>query len=138
MGEVENLHKSALVTVEVDDSNRIAKRIEVTSVLASNEALIVRRLLKSMDEDLKKSTSSSEVSETDLRLRRVKLQSYCKKFLNLMEQFEEMQKIYRNKYRQSLERQYLLINPNATREEMEQIHSNTTEAMTQQVRALVI
>lgn len=130
MGDIETLHRSALVTVHVDEASRIAKRIEASSTLASAEAATVRRVLKAMDAETREQT----LSASDRRLRTSKHRALCKRFLALMGQFETMQTTFRNKYRQQLERQYLLVHPEASRTELDRLHSDDSgRIMAQQV-----
>lgn len=132
MKQIENLHRSALLTVQIEDSISIAKKIEAASMLASAEASNIRRLLKSMAADTKRDQDT--LSSSDFRLRTSKHRSLCKKFLAMMDEFETMQATYRNKYRAQLERQYMLIKPDASRAELDELHgSHSSQMMTQQV-----
>ena len=129
MGEIELLHRSALVTVDSEDSMKIGKKIDAASLLASTEASNVRRLLKSMDEE----TRSIDFSESDLRLRQSKQRVLCKRFMTLMEQFEGMQSTYKAKYVNQVERQYKLIKPEASEEELKKLRESPL-LMSQQVQ----
>ena len=129
MGEIELLHRSALVTVDSEDSMKIGKKIDAASLLASTEASNVRRLLKSMDEE----TRSIDFSESDLRLRQSKQRALCKRFMTLMEQFEGMQSTYKAKYVNQVERQYKLIKPEASEEELKKLRESPL-LMSQQVQ----
>jgi len=130
-GETEALHKSALMAVDVQEAAALAHRIEAASGLVSTEAGNVRRLLKSLDTDTSK--RRAQLSSTDLRLRQTKHQSLCRRFLALMGQFETMQATYRNKYRQQMERQYLIVHPGADDAELERLHSLPATQLSQQL-----
>lgn len=136
MTEIDVLHRSALVTVDSEDSLKLAKRIEAASMLAASEAATVRRLLKSMNEEREKTLSSQAIlSESDLRLRESKQRSLCKRFMALMEQSESMQSNYKQKYEKQVERQYRLVNPEATEEELAKLRESP-QLMSQQVRLI--
>lgn len=128
IGEIDQLHRSALVTVDEEDSKRIGKKLEAASMLAAVEYANVRRLIKGIDEE----TRSMELSETDRRLRESKQRTLCKRFMNLMEQFEAMQLAYKQKYEKQIERQFLLIKPEATEKELAELRQSP-QAMSQQV-----
>lgn len=132
MGEIDVLHRSALVTVDEEDSINLAKRIEATSMLAANESANVRRLLKSMDEETN-SITPDIMSESDMRLRVSKQRSLCKRFMTLIEQFEAMQSNYKQKYANQVERQYKLVKPEATEEELAKLRESP-QLMSQQVK----
>ncbi len=122
MTEIDTLHRHALVSVDVEEASHFSKKIEASSTLAASEAQNIRRLLKSIDQDTKSKANSW--SPSDLRLRTAKHSLWCKKFMGQMEQFEKMQTTYRNKYRTHLERQYLLVKPDATRAELDELGSD--------------
>lgn len=126
--EIDHLHRSALVTVDEEDAARIGKKLEAASMLAAVESGNVRRLLKGIDEE----TRSMDLSETDRRLRESKQRTLCKKFMTLMEQFESMQLAYKQKYEKQIERQFLLIKPEATEQELSELR-RSPQAMSQQV-----
>lgn len=42
-----------------------------------------------------------------------------RKFVDLMAEYQELQTKYKNKYRERGERQYRVVNPNASREEID-------------------
>jgi syntaxin 1B/2/3 len=129
--EIEGLHKNALMAVDAEEATRLARRVEASSTLVSAEAGTVRRLLKALDGETQRRRAS--LSSSDLRLRQAKHQAWCRKFLALMAQFEEMQSLYRQKYRQQMERQYLLVHPEATGEELERLPTLAPAQLSQQI-----
>lgn len=131
-GEIEQLHKNALMTVDEGEAVRIGKKIAAASLLAATESANVRKLLKSLDEEIKTET---DLSESDLRLRQSKQRALCKRFMKLMEDFESMQKECKAKYQKQMERQYLLIKPDATEQELAALRSSP-QAMSQQVTGI--
>lgn len=132
--EIENLHRNALLSVTGEDPD-LKKKIEASSMLAAREAGNVRRLLKLMDEETKALNISGDLSPSDLRLRQWTQGAWCKKFMTLMEEFEGMQRVYRNKYKQQLERQYLLIKPDASEDELNEL-CEAPQTLTTWVRKL--
>lgn len=129
-GEIEQLHRNALMTVDEEDAIRIGKKIEAASLLAATESSNVRRLLKSIDEENRRLEG---LSESDLRLRQSKQRALCKRFMKLMEEFEVMQKECKAKYQKQMERQFLLVKPDATEKELAALRESP-QAMSQQVK----
>jgi t-SNARE complex subunit (syntaxin) len=130
-GEIELLHKNALMTVDEGEAVRIGKKIEAASLLAATESSNVRRLLKVLDEETR-TQNNFDLSESDLRLRQSKQRALCKRFMKLMEEFELMQRECKAKYQKQMERQYLLVKPDATEQELASLRSSP-QAMSQQV-----
>ena len=130
ISEIDQLHRSALVTVDPEDYERLRRKIEAVGVLAASESGLVRRILKLMTEQTRNLKNS--ISETDARLRESKQRSLCKRFLSLVEQFEAMQATNQAKYQKQVERQYLLVKPEATEEELEKLRESP-QMMAQQV-----
>lgn len=132
MNEIDALHRHTLATVDAEEASRLSERISSSSTLAAAEASTIRRLLKAIDTDTNQ--NKKKLSPSDYRLRTAKHRSWCKKFLALMDQFERMQSNYRNKYRTHLERQYLLVKPDASRAELDELHgAHSTQIMSQEV-----
>jgi t-SNARE complex subunit (syntaxin) len=132
MNDIDTLHRHTLASVDSEEASRFSKKIEASSTLAASEAQNIRRLLKSIDQETKNKTSN--LSPSDMRLRTSKHTLWCKKFMAQMEHFERMQATYRNKYRAHLERQYLLVKPEATRSELDELASDhSNQLMNQQV-----
>ena len=132
IAEIDQLHRSALVTVDWEDSERLRKKIEAAGLLAARESSSVRRVLKELSEQT--SALTGDLSATDARLRASKQRALCKKFIGLMEHFERMQATNRAKYQKQVERQYLLAKPEATLEELERLRESP-QLMAQQVSA---
>lgn len=130
IGEIDQLHRSALVTVDPEDSARLGKKIEAAGLLASSESVSVRRILKTMTEQTRSLTG--ELSETDVRLRESKQRTLCKRFMALMEQFERMQAANKEKYQKQVERQFLLVKPEATEADLAKLRESP-QLMAQQV-----
>ena len=124
-GEIEQWHRTALMTVDEGDAEKIRKRIEAASLLAATESANVRRLLKVLDEETRHGANVNvSVSESDLRLRQAKQRALCKRFMKLMEDFESMQSEHKEKYQKQMERQYLLVKPDASEQELASLRAS--------------
>lgn len=122
MNEADQLHRSLLVTVDFGEAEELRNRIDATSALISTESAQIRRLLKVMDEETR--GQGSNLSPSDLRLRQSKQRALCKKFMSIVERFETMQQKYRDKYQKQIERQYLLMKPDANERELAQLRES--------------
>ena len=131
IGEADQLHRSLMVTVDFGEAEQLRKRIDATSALISSESSQMRRLLKLMDEETR--SQGSTLSPSDLRLRQSNQRSLCKKFMSLVERFETMQQKYREKYQKQLERQYLLMKPDASEAELSQLRESPHQQVNKRI-----
>ena len=130
--EVEGLHKTALLLADAKDLAQISAKIEIKVKATALNIESARRNLKSIEEAL---TSGNFFNQVELQAVQSKHRSMCSQFLKVVGAFEDMQAMYRNKYKQQLQRQYLLVNPQATQNELDQLghSSHTSLLLTQQV-----
>lgn len=79
-------------------------------------------------------SSPGRVSSSDMRMRRTQQSKQAKKFVEVMRKYQDMQNLYKGKYKAQLERQYLIVKPGATKEELARItESDGAAVLTQQV-----
>lgn len=137
IGEVEHLHRQALSAVSAEEASRLGRVINELVSRNNAEAQLVRRALKDMTGETETLKETGSVSSSDLRMRTTQQSRYAKKFMDTMNRFQGMQTTYQAKYRQQLERQYLIVKPSATREELERLSdfSDGPAALNQQVQS---
>lgn len=71
---------------------------------------------------------------SDMRMRRTQQAKNAKKFIEVMRKYQDMQSMYKGKYKGQLERQYLIVKPGATKEELARLtESDGAAVLTQQV-----
>jgi t-SNARE complex subunit (syntaxin) len=130
--EVEGLHKTALLLADAKDLAQISAKIEIKVTAAALNIESARKNLKGMEESFHTFRS---LKPMEFQALQSKHQSLCSQFLKFVGAFEDMQARYRNKYKQQLQRQYLLVNPQASQQELDQLgHSSQTSLLlTQQV-----
>lgn len=133
IGDIEQLHKQALNAVNLDEATRLGRLIDELVRRNNVDSQYIRQTLKSLTEDTEQLNEASKLTNADLRIRTTQQTRYAKKFMATMNRFQSMQTTYQHKYRQQLERQYLIVKPSATREELDQLtHSAEPTAMLQQ------
>lgn len=99
----------------------MSKAIDEFTSKVNDQANSVRRILKAVSEESNQLAETGKVTSSDLRIRRTQQAKQAKKFIELMKKFQEMQGLYKGKYKQQLERQYLIVKPTATREELDRL-----------------
>lgn len=134
--EIEKLHKQVLTAVNVNEAHRtysspiahalipplgLSQAIEEFSTKVNDQANSVRLTLKGCSDENERLVG--HITSSDMRIRRTQQAKQAKKFIELMKRFQDMQNQYKGKYRAQLERQYLIVKPMATREELDKIIS---------------
>jgi t-SNARE complex subunit (syntaxin) len=93
-----------------------------------------RTLMGASDENKFLLANPKIVSTSDMRMRRTQQTRHAKKFMEVMKKYQEMQTNYKGRYKGQLERQYLIVKPNATREELDKLtESDGAAVLTQQM-----
>lgn len=135
IGDVENLHRQVLNAVAVEEATRLGRLIDELVSRTNGEAQYIRRSLKSLSGQTEEYRMAGTITPSDLRMRSTQQTRYAKKFMATMSKFQAMQTTYQAKYRQQLERQYLIVKPSATRNELDQLAHSTdpTALLNQQV-----
>lgn len=136
IGEIEHLHRQVLSSVSVEEATRLGRLIDQILTRTSSMTQTVRRTLKTLSEETDDLKARGEASPGEIRVRSTQQARWAKKFMATMNRFQAMQTTYQAKYRQQLERQYLIVKPSATREELDQLTLSATDptsALSQQV-----
>ena len=130
-------HKMIMTEVRSEEIKRLKCEADLIVKECTNRANQVRKLLKAMDKTLKKLSESVDPSSADLRMRTTQKTQLTKKFLDTMNDFQNMQVEHKDKQRQQLQRQFLIVRPQATSQELENLVDNENgQQMLQQVFSL--
>jgi t-SNARE complex subunit (syntaxin) len=98
----------------------------------NDQANSIRITLKACSEENDKLTG--KITSSDMRIRRTQQAKQAKRFIELMKKYQDMQNLYKSKYRAQLERQYLIVKPMATREELDRVvGADGANVLTQQM-----
>lgn len=108
-GNIEKLHKQALLNGKSDEM-----QMEALTQSFSQSATRCRHLLDTM------SVRSQESS-----LRRASLDNARQRFVKVMSEYETVLREQRERYRKHIQRQYLLINPQASTNDLERLEAAT-------------
>lgn len=87
---------------------------------ANKEIQIVRAKIKSMEASNKKAGIDASKTELtgDQRMRLNQHGNVTKKFMDAVQEYQDMQNKYKNKYKDRLERQYKIVKPDATADDI--------------------
>ena len=116
--QIESLHGEALTAISAEQGKQFTEKLEALMRTTNGMAQQVRQRLKSMDVENKEYGRRHEGS-SEARIRSNMHGTLTRKFVDLMSEYQELQTKYKNKYRERVERQYRIVKPHATKEEIE-------------------
>eukprot|EP01137_Pigoraptor_chileana_P034347 Opistho-2@26759 len=101
------------------NNEEMDRLMEETQVLANR----VRNKLKSIDKENKELSSKSggHSKSADMRIRESQHAILSKKFVEVMTEYNEIQTNYKQKYRDRVKRQFKIVKPDATADEVEKV-----------------
>lgn len=115
LGQLEQLHKRSLTALDADQANQISKDIDRLSEQINKTASVVRTKLSSL------SMPNHQDQGKSSRLAQTQQRKLGKSFMAVMRDLESSQTQYKQQLRQQLERQYLIVNPEATATDLESL-----------------
>jgi len=117
---IEEKYVIQLNSVNMDQSgkggNEVQQLIDSTNSMVSE----TRAKLDKLKSDTAAFQSSKASTSTEVRIRTNMHGTLTQKFLELVQEYQEVQTTYKNKYKEKIERQYKIAKPDASPEEIEQ------------------
>ncbi|KYQ91273.1 t-SNARE family protein [Tieghemostelium lacteum] len=105
----------------IDHGNKHEEEIQRMINSTNSSFLTLKKKLEEMKSSTDKYISQKEGTDTEERIRVNMQKTLTLKFVDLMKEYQEIQNNYKNKYQEKLERQYLIVKPNATKEELQKV-----------------
>lgn len=137
---VDQLHRQALAAISREEAASIADQIHRQVTITNEDAQAVRIALKQASLDTQTASHMSvmdhhhhqqqhyeeetstdnlqQLSASDIRIRSNHQTQLARRFMRVMSRFQEMQNLYQERYRRQLERQFLIVKPDASAEEL--------------------
>jgi len=116
--QIEQSHGECLTAISAEQGKESTERLEELMRTTNGMATQVRNRLKAMDVENKEYARRNEGS-SEARIRSNMHGTLTRKFVDLMAEYQELQTKYKNKYRERVERQYRIVKPHATKEEID-------------------
>merc|ERR1719409_1928894 len=132
---IEQSHGECLTAISSEQQRECTDRLEGLMKETNGAAQTVRNKLKALDLENKDFAKHNEGS-SEARIRSNMHGTLTRKFVDLMAEYQELQTKYKNKYREKVERQYRIVKPHATKEEIDQAFDSGNqqpELFTQQI-----
>ncbi|KND01395.1 uncharacterized protein SPPG_09095 [Spizellomyces punctatus DAOM BR117] len=117
---IEGLHQKALNIISDEETKQNAKELDRVMDRTNKLSAEIRAKLKAMDGD-NKAMAKKPGQESDARIRISQHGATTKKFLDVMNDYKAIQTKYQEKYKQRLQRQFLIVKPQATPEEVDKM-----------------
>jgi len=132
--QIEESYSQSLVAVGLDQgqkqSDELERLIDATNLAATD----VRNRLKDLDTENKELGSGKAKGSAEYRIRTNMHGTLTRKFLELMTEYQEVQTKYKNKFRERVERQYKIVKPDATQDEIDEVlESGDTQVFAAQI-----
>jgi len=112
---VEQKHSQALT--DVYGGKQFKEELEDLTDDTNRDAGRVRNQLKKMDQD-NKDFVAQHPNSSEARIRANMHATLTRKFMDLMQEYQEVQTKYKEKYKETMERQYKIVKPDATADEV--------------------
>lgn len=118
ISRIEQLHGEALSAISSEQGKQATAALELETKRTNSMAQQVRGQLKAMD-SANKDFSKRNPGASEARIRTNQHTTLTRKFVDLMAEYQEVQTKYKNKYRERVERQYKIVKPSVTKEEID-------------------
>lgn len=131
--QIEDTYGQALVAVGLEQGNKSSEELERLIDDTNLAATDVRNRLKEMDAANKKS-ASKEKGTAQYRIKTNMHGTLARKFMDQMAEYQEVQTKFKNKFRERVERQYRIVKPEATQEEIQEaLESGNTQIFAKEI-----
>jgi len=137
MLRIEESHRANLTAISTEQGRHMSDRLDELTQATNGLAAQVRNRLKALDvankEHAERYKGSAE-GTTESRIRTNMHGSLTRKFVDLMSEYQDLQNKYKAKYRERVQRQYRIVKPDATQEEIQQtIDDPQSDLFSQQI-----
>jgi t-SNARE complex subunit (syntaxin) len=118
ISRIEQLHGEALSAISSEQGKAANMALEAETKRTNSMAQNVRAQLKAMD-SANKDFGKRNAGASEARIRLNMHSTLTRKFVDLMAEYQEVQTKYKSKYRERVERQYKIVKPSVTKEEID-------------------
>ncbi|KAI8915552.1 t-SNARE [Gorgonomyces haynaldii] len=119
--DIKSIHDRALNNVISEQQNaQIAKELDAAMDRVNRQTNSIRNKLKEMDGQ-NKQLQKKDPNGNDTKIRISQHGVLTKNFLDVMMEYKRIQELYQDKYKDRMQRQALIVKPNATPEEIERM-----------------
>ncbi|CAO3618623.1 unnamed protein product [Cunninghamella echinulata] len=117
ISDIEELHGSALVNISEEQTNQNARKLDKLV----NETTKLNNETKKRIQGLELANAKLPPSTGDLPMRKTQHAALKKKFIESIQRYQDIERTYQQKYRQRVERQIRIVQPDASPDDIERI-----------------
>lgn len=114
---IEELHGSALSNINDEQTEENTYRLEK----AVKQTTKLNNQCKTKIKAIELSIARMPANSGDLPMRKTQHAALKKKFIETIQRYQDIERTYQQKYRQRVERQIKIVQPNATQDEIERV-----------------
>ncbi|CDS12869.1 hypothetical protein LRAMOSA05053 [Lichtheimia ramosa] len=111
---IERLHTSALMSFNEEQSRYISRDLAALKRETQKRNLDIKNRLKELQ-----MANARTGNASDAQIRQSQTAALRKRFLETIQRYQDVERLYDQKYRQRVERQIRIVKPNATQEEVD-------------------
>jgi len=116
--QIEKLHKQLLATQDIEEAKTLSQKVEILTGSINTMLRETKALLAQIDSDTQRLAPLAPPGSADLRARITHHRGLVSKFSKLAKKLSDAQYSIRQKYKLQMERQYKIVNPRATKEDI--------------------
>ncbi|EFA81739.1 t-SNARE family protein [Heterostelium album PN500] len=115
---IEDKYVLSLNSINVDQGSKYEEDLQSMIETTNRSFSELKKKLDLMKTNNDKYTSQKSAQPTEVRIRNNMHGTLTQKFVEMMREYQEIQTNYKNKYKEKIERQYKIVKPDATPEEI--------------------
>eukprot|EP00834_Sanchytrium_tribonematis_P000131 NODE_3_length_80033_cov_0.932970.p47 type:complete len:220 gc:universal NODE_3_length_80033_cov_0.932970:55934-55275(-) len=119
--KVDDSHNRSLQAVSDEDSKKTRDIVEQLMVDISGVNFEIRKILKDMDAENKDLEKAGKNNTNDFRIRVTQHGLVAKQFQEQVQKYNDTQNKFKDRYKTKIEKQYKIIKPGATKEELDNV-----------------
>lgn len=116
--EIEDLHKQALASANIEDSATISQQINMLTARVNKVIDQTRTTVRALEARNAELETIAPKGSANMRLRAMNTRQMGQQFIRVTKDFQKMQMAYKDKYVSQVQRQYKIVNPNATADDL--------------------
>lgn len=116
--EIEDLHKQALASASIEDSATISQQINMLTARVNKVIDQTRTSVRALEARNAELETIAPKGSANMRLRAMNTRQMGQQFIRVTKDFQKMQMAYKDKYVSQVQRQYKIVNPSATADDL--------------------
>eukprot|EP01132_Coremiostelium_polycephalum_P002037 gene2037-2507_t len=116
---IEDKYVLSLNSINVDQGSKYEEDLQGMITETNRQFQDIKHKLDVMKQNNDRYAAKSQQQPTEIRIRSNMQNTLTQKFIEMMREYQEIQNSYKNKYKEKIERQYRIVKPDATPEEIQ-------------------